>query len=179
MLKFRWIFLGSSSLGITSAFFNIILGSLLGLTYTNLSSEKVIAQLEFKALEKDIYEATLYNDKGIKIGKYKIYGEQWRMDVAFIKMKYWAVALGADSKYALDRLEGRYKSVHAQNTQKNQAYSLENHQLSKDFSWLVDTTYGSSVYQDIKIDRRYFVYKGLTGLLLREVSLSEESSVWN
>ena len=165
---YKRIFLSLGALGLSSVFSNIFLASFLGVSYSNLSAETRIAELEFRALEKNIYEATLYDGKGIKIGKYKIYGDQWRIDVAFIKMKYWAVALGADSTHSLDRLEGRYADIKAQNSQKHQAYALENHQLATDFSWFVDTTYGSSVYQTIKPHTCYSIYKGAVGLVVRE-----------
>jgi len=124
MKKRIFIALGTSSF--FAVFGNLFLASLLGLTYTNLTQEQVIASLTFKDVPNSskVYEATLYNDKGLKIGNYKIYGDQWRIDVAFIKMKYWASALGADAKYALDRLEGRYKNIEAQNREYKYSYHL-------------------------------------------------------
>jgi hypothetical protein len=38
-------------------------------------------------------------------------------------------------------------------------------------SWFIDTTYGSFVYQDIKLNTEYTVLKSQTGLLVREKSV--------
>lgn len=92
------------------------------------------------------------------------------MDAGFIKMEYWANVFGVDSKYTLNRFEGRYKDIDEENTQKHKAYQLEEHSLIDNFGFFFDTAYGSSVYQDIKLNTKYFVLKTQTGLMVREES---------
>jgi len=90
------------------------------------------------------------------------------MDAGFIKMEYWANVFGVDSKYTLDRLEGRYKNIDDQNNKKHKSYQLEDHKLIDIMSIFIDTTYGSSVYTDIKLNTRYSILKTPTGLMVRE-----------
>jgi hypothetical protein len=156
---------------------NIVLAVGLGMTYHNLTTEKPILSLKFEKVpdKKQTYIAHLKiedeeeNNK-TKISKlnYTIYGDQWRVDAIFVKMKYLASVLGIKSKYALDRLEGRYKNIKDENTQKHFAHNIEEHQLVDVMGFFVDTTYGSSVYKDIKDGIEYKVFKTPTGLIVRE-----------
>ena len=87
-----------------------------------------------------------------------VYGDQWRVDAEFLKWKYWALLLGLDSQYRLDRLEGRYRSVVDQNSQPKLAHDLRDEtavdvvSLAEGlgrWNFLIDASYGSSTYQDI------------------------------
>ena len=86
---------------------NAILAMLLALTYSTLTKESIVATMKFEKVpnQEMVYVGHLFSDTGSKLGDYKIYGDQWRVDASFIKMKYWANVLGVDSKYILDRLE--------------------------------------------------------------------------
>jgi hypothetical protein len=150
-----------------------ILAGLLAMTYTSLTQEKAIATITFEKedTQSQIYTAYLRTPNGSNIGNYTIYGDQWRIDATFIKMEYWANILGVDSKYTLDRLEGRYKNINDENTKEHKSYKLEGHSLINSFDFFFDTTYGSSVYQDIKLKILYKVLKTQTGLMVREESL--------
>ena len=169
---------------IISFVLNIILAILLTMTYTSLTQEKLIASLIFdsKSNKSQIYIAHLRDAEGKKIGNYKLFGNQWRIDAGFIKMEYWANVFGVDSKYTLDRLEGRYKNIDDQNSKKHKSYQLEDHSLIDTMSFFVDTTYGSSVYTDIKLNTKYSVFKTPTGLMIREELIEptkEEKSFFN
>lgn len=156
---------------IISFILNAVLAALLAMTYTSLTQEQLIATLKFdkeSQSKSQIFIAHLYDSQGETIGDYKLFGDQWQMDAGFIKMEYWANVFGVDSKYTLDRLEGRYKNIDDQNSKKHQSYQLEDHSLIDTMSFFVDTTYGSSVYTDIKLNTKYSVYKTQTGLMVRE-----------
>lgn len=159
---------------IISFLLNIILAILLAMTYTSLTQEQLIATLTFDSIpnQSQIFIAHLNDAEGSKIDDYTLFGDQWRMDAGFIKMEYWANVFGVDSKYTLDRLEGRYKNIEDQNNKKKQSYQLEDHNLIDTMSFFVDTTYGSSVYTDIKINTKYSVFKTPTGLMVRETTLN-------
>lgn len=149
---------------------NFILAGLLVLTYKNLTKEVLIASVTFvkDGNTNNEYIATLLDYEGDKIGEYKIYGDQWRIDATFIKMEYMANVIGIDSKYTLDRFEGRYKDINQQNKELKKSYQLEDKNLVENFSWFFDVTYGSSTYTDIKLDTNYTILKSQTGLLVRE-----------
>lgn len=164
---------------IVSLILNAILAVLLALTYSSLTEEQVVATITFDAIDnkKDVYIAHLYKPDGSKMGEYKIYGDQWRMDAGFIKMAYWANIFGVDSKYILNRFEGRYQDIEKENYHKHQAYQLESDALINTFSFLVDTTYGSSVYKEIRADTIYTVLKTPTGLMVRTKPLALKTEV--
>ena len=159
---------------------NIILAGLLALTYTSLTKEEVVAVLVFDNMpeQKSVYTAHLYDNKHDKINDFIIYGDQWRMDAAFIKVEYWANILGVDSKYILNRIEGRYHRIEDENMKKHQSYEIESHNIIDLFPFFVDTQYGSSVYQKIHTDTEYTVLKSPTGLMVREKSLNQEKNLW-
>ena len=166
---------------IISCVLNVILAMLLVLTYSSLTQENLVAEITFDKLkgQEKLYTAHVLSPSGSKIGDYLIYGDQWRMDAAFIKMEYWANILGVDSKYALNRIEGRYKNIKDENTKEHKSYQLEGHTVIETFSFFVDTTYGSSVYQDIKLGIKYKVLHSPTGLLVREEVIIPEKGYWD
>lgn len=135
-----------------------------------------MAAIKFDKIEniEYAYVAQVCDADGVKIGDYKIYGDQWRMSASFIKMEYWANVFGVDSKYVLDRFEGRYEDVDLENSNSHLAYQLEGHLVIDTFSFLVDTTYGSSVYKEIEINTEYTVLKSQTGLMVRTKYIEPE-----
>lgn len=166
--------MGFSALaGVLHFIITVLLAVLLAVTYSALSEEELIASITFdkENNQTKIYKATLYDANNSVIDDYMIYGDQWRIDAGFIKMKYWANVLGADSKYTLNRFEGRYKNISEENTKKHKAYEIEDHRLIEYFSFFFDTTYGSSVYQDIALGTKYKVFKTQTGLMVREEAI--------
>ncbi len=163
-------------------FVNIILTGLLALTYSSLTEEEKVAVIKFDNIpdQPGVYIAHLYDNEESKIDDYTIYGDQWRIDASFIKVKNWANLLKIKSKYRLNRFEGRYKNIDHENSKKHKAYQLESHSLIDTFPFFVDTTYGSSVYQDIKVNTKYTVLKSITGLMVREepIEIKKKKSFW-
>jgi len=148
-LVYQLLFTGGSLI------LNVILASLLALTYSSLTKEQLVATITFENVpsKSKVYTAHLYDDKDSKIDDYIIYGDQWRMDVGFIKMKYWTNVFGVDSKYTLDRFEGRYLNIDEENNSTHKSYQLEDYSLIDNMNWLIDTT-----YQDIKLNTKYTVF---------------------
>jgi len=160
------------TLGFGSMVLNFILAGLLALTYNNLTEEEPIVFIEFSKKEEANYSvATLKDSDGQEIGKYEIWGDQWRLDVQFYKMHYFANIIGIGSKYALDRFEDRYSNIDDSNTKKAKHYQLESHTLVDKFAWFFDTTYGSSTYTDVKSNVLFTVYKTPTGIMVREKAI--------
>ena len=145
-------------------------------TYDRLSAETLIAELRFDATGDRQYIAHLRTGDRCDERSYPLFGEQWRVDAEFLKWKYWALLLGLDSQYRLDRLEGRYRSVTDQNTQPNIAHGLSERtavdlvglvESLGSWNFLLDATYGSSTYQTIDVDNVYYVYRTQTGIITR------------
>jgi hypothetical protein len=145
-------------------------------TYNRLTDETLIAELRFDATGDRQYLAHLRTGDRCEDRMFALHGDQWRVDAEFLKWKYWALLLGLDSQYRLDRLEGRYRSVAEQNSQPNVAHQLSERtavdlvSLAESLgSWnfLLDATYGSSTYHDIDVDNVYYVYRTTTGIITR------------
>ncbi len=145
-------------------------------TYDRLSAETLIAELRFDATGERQYVATLKTGDGCDERMFPVLGDQWRVDAEFLKWKYWALLLGLDSQYRLDRLEGRYRSAVEQNSQPNVAHELSERtavdlvalaESLGSWNFLLDATYGSSTYQDIDVDNVYYVYRTQTGIITR------------
>jgi hypothetical protein len=145
-------------------------------TYDRLTAETLIAELRFDATGDRQYVAHLRTGDRCDVRSLPIFGDQWRVDAEFLKWKYWALLLGLDSQYRLDRLEGRFRSVTEQNSQPHVAHALSDRtavdlvslaETLGTWNFLLDATYGSSTYQDIDVDNVYYVYRTTTGIITR------------
>ena len=161
----------------------VVLGALVALllsasvyTYRTLTSEAAIAELRFDRTGDREYVASLRTGDGCEVREFPIRGDQWRVDAAFLKWKYWALLLGLDSQYRLDRLSGRYRDVAEQNARPDLAYDL-GEETALDvvnvanalgrLNFLLDATYGASTYEDIATDKVFTVYRTTTGIIAR------------
>lgn len=163
---------------IFSVFGVILYGGLL--SYSALSKETLIAELSFTPREGGGFDALLKTGDRCKATRHIIYGDQWRIDAHFLKWKYWANVLGVDSRYRLERLQGRYRTAAAENSERISAHDLNSHagnELGPLAAWLdpmnllFDTSYGSSTYQSIDPDRVYRIYRTQTGIMSRSEPL--------
>jgi hypothetical protein len=145
-------------------------------TYDRLTAEALIAELTFDATGDRQYIAHLRTGDRCDERVFPVLGDQWRVDAEFLKWKYWALLLGLDSQYRLDRLEGRYRSAADQNSQPHVAHSLSEPtavdlvslaETLGSWNFLLDATYGSSTYQDIDTRNVYRVYRTTTGIITR------------
>jgi hypothetical protein len=154
-------------------------------TYNTLTEETLIAQVRFERTGEQEFLAYLRTGDLCAEQALPILGDQWRIDAQFLKWKYWALLLGLDSQYRLERFEGRYSSIDAQNRGPNLAHSLgEPTALDVvavarslgDLNFLIDTTYGRSTYQVIDTERIHEVYKTPTGIFTRSVPRPTDSA---
>ena len=166
----------SLSVVVVLAALSIVLLTATIYTYDRLSAETLIAELRFDETGERQYVAHLRTGDRCAERAFPLYGDQWRVDAEFLKWKYWALLLGLDSQYRLDRLEGRYRSVAEQNSLPNVAHPLSARTavdlvaLAESlgaFNFLLDATYGSSTYQDIDVDNVYYIYRTTTGIITR------------
>lgn len=148
-------------------------------SYHVFTQEEPILTIRFKEQGSKKYLAYIDSPKSVA-GEYDIYGEQWRVDARFVKMKYWANLLGQESRYSLDRLQGRYIDINDENALPKLAHQLKGSDIShfSIFGWspFVDISYGSSTYQVIDVNKSFFIYKTPTGLITRSGPLESKSS---
>jgi hypothetical protein len=165
------------ALCLAAVLFIVLLGASIH-TYNTLTEETLIAQVRFERTGQQEFLAYLRTGDLCAEQVLPILGDQWRIDAEFLKWKYWALLLGLDSQYRLERFEGRYSSVDDENHKPNLAHSLGEPTavdvvaFSKslgDLNFLIDATYGSSTYQFIDTERIHEVYKTPTGIFTRSV----------
>jgi len=145
-------------------------------TFHVLTDETLIAELSFEQTGEQRYVAHLRTGNLCDERAFALYGDQWRLDAEFLKWKYWALLLGLDSQYRLERIEGRYRAIGDQNAKPTQSYALPAEtaldiaavaRVLGPLNFLTDATYGSSTYHDIDSGRTYLVYKSPTGIFTR------------
>ena len=145
--------------------------------YSNLTSETRIAELSFTQIDTDEYLVNLATGDFCEVRSFAGLGDQWRLDASFLNWKYWAAALGCESKYRLDRLEGRYANVAMQNNRSGLSHKLGEPTLLDiarfseglgQFNFFADAAYGSSTFHDIDVTQIYDVYKTPTGIISRK-----------
>jgi hypothetical protein len=145
-------------------------------TYSRLSDETVIAEVSFRQLDEQVYEATLLTEGDCREEKLTLYGDQWRIDASFLKWKYWANLLGLDAQYRLDRIEGRYDSIADENSKEHTAYDLVPRTTLDVGNWstsmgklnfLADAEYGVSTYTEMTPGQSWLVYRTQSGIITR------------
>jgi hypothetical protein len=149
-------------------------------TFAVLTDETLIAEIRFEQRGPQEYQAYVRSGDFCAERSFELLGDQWRIDAEFVKWRYWALLFGLDSQYRLDRFEGRYVDVAAQNTERTLAHPLTEdtaidvvsiaESLGR-LNFLLDATYGSSTYQDVDPTRLYLVYKSPTGIFTRSREL--------
>ena len=153
----------------------LILGNLY--TYNRLTNDEPIAQLTFKQINSQEFDASLRLEDACDESIYKIYGDEWRIDAQFLKWKSWATLFGANAMYRIDRLSGRYQNINDELTNRHSAHALEISTtlnisaLAKRYSGkfsIVDTVYGSSAYEKMKPDTLFTVFRTQSGILIRQ-----------
>lgn len=151
-------------------------------TYHRLTAEAPIAELRFRQVGPQRYEATIAWGDFCAEQQYLLLGDQWRLDAQFLKWRPWANLLGFDAMYRIERLGGRYAAVEEENGGTHLAHPLHDAErvdlpailarYDGPFS-PVDTLYGSSVYDTMAEHQLYRVYRGQSGLLVRRFPLTE------
>lgn len=165
---------------ILSVVLNFILIGVYSYTYNVLTKETLISKVKFLNVDtkKKEHLAVVFDKDDNEIGKYKIYGDQFQLDAKFMKMKYWSNLLGLESRYELERLQGRYSNNKEQNSKKTISHDLSEDTLLDTFSFFgwnffVDTDYGSSTYKNIQKDYNYNILKTTTGIIVREIPIKK------
>lgn len=151
-------------------------------TYHRLTAEAPIAELRFRQVGPQQFEASVAYGDFCHEQQFLLYGDQWRLDALFLKWRPWANLLGFDAMYRIERLGGRYATLAGENAGQHLAHEL--HEAERvDLPAIlaryhgafspVDTLYGSSVYDTMGEGQLYRVYRGQSGLLVRRVPLAE------
>ena len=104
-------------------------------------------------------------------------GDQWMLEGDILKWKSWLNFLGFHTRYRLTRLRGRYVSSAEEVHQPQTVYSLVEYEDDPLWRYLykygpqlpfVSTVYGNAVFQTSGENKRYLIYVGTSGFIVRE-----------
>ena len=104
-------------------------------------------------------------------------GDQWMIEGDILKWNSWLNFLGLHTRYRLTRLRGRYVSTEAEVHQPQTVYSLVEYEDDPLWRYLyqhgpqlpfVSTVYGNAAFQTSGENKRYLIYVGTSGFIVRE-----------
>jgi hypothetical protein len=104
-------------------------------------------------------------------------GDQWMLEGDILKWDNWLNLLGLRTGYRLTRLRSRYIKAEEEMSQPHTVYSLVEDENNPLWRYLyqyghclpfISTVYGSAAFQATWEDRRYFIYVGTSGFIVRE-----------
>jgi hypothetical protein len=107
-------------------------------------------------------------------------GDQWMIEGDILKWEDWLNFLWLETRYRLTRLRGRYVSTEDEAREKPTIYSLVRNEYHPFWNILyeygrrmplVSTVYGGAVFQIAGGPRRYLLYVGPSGFVVREKPL--------
>jgi len=159
----------------------LMLASLLGSnlwTYQRLTNEVLVGDIEFSRLDDTSFNALLVLSDGDK-QHFVIQGDEWQLDARVIKWQSWASLLGKDPLFRLDRLSGRYRDTEKARRTLPTLYSLSESSMvdlwelvhkNPDLLFMIDASYGSSVFLPLQDGVKYRIVMSQTGLLARRIN---------
>ena len=113
------------------------------------------------------------------IRQFLIKGDQWVLEGDILKWDDWLNFMGLHTRYRLTRIRGRYLRTADEMKEQPTIYSLvenENHPLWRylynygpDLP-MVSTVYGNAVFQTSGKEKRFKIFVGLSGFVVREIS---------
>lgn len=145
-------------------------------SYDRLTYEQDIAELTFRQLDEQQFQATIAYMNHDKTEGFLINGDEWQMDARVIKWHGWAQLLGLNAQYRLERISGRYSDIDDEREKPRSVYALKQKdsidywQLIKNYKkWLpwIDAHYGSATYLPMTDKTSYRVSLTQSGLIAR------------
>ena len=145
-------------------------------TYQRLTHEQGAATLVFHQVGERYFALELTTSDG-GFRALDVRGDEWQLDARILKWSGIGVVLGLDTRWRLERLEGRYRDAALERDAPRTVHDLAPPPAGLDLwafaqqhgSWLpfVDATYGSATYLPLADGARYSVTVSGTGLLAR------------
>ncbi|WP_341501601.1 hypothetical protein [Gallaecimonas sp. GXIMD4217] len=161
-------------ISLSSALTASLIFSAFYLTFQQLQAQEPVARVHFRPLSPQLYQAELSLVGQCQTISLPLRGDDFRLDARFITWPAWAVWLGLEPRYRIERLAGRYRDIDQANSRPHKAHDLRPQTWMQDdwldgLGWLVDSDYGSSTYAPMDSRQDYVVYRSQTGLLLKSV----------
>lgn len=177
--------LGSLAVALLFFVFAALCGTLAMATqgYRALTREEVAAVVQIEPLGNERFRAHFVFANGGK-ATFDLAGNEFYVDAHILKWKPIANFFGLHTSYDLDRVAGRYTSLHEEQSKVHTVFSLSRNrpfdifQLRKAYSLfdpLLDVEYGSATFNSARRPATFEIRVSTTGLLLREIERSSES----
>ena len=156
-------------------------GVLVGLSatfhvYDRLAREQAVGSISFSALDDGAYLAQLTLPDEQMTRKFRLAGDEWQLDVRFLKWTGPATLLGLDSLYQLDRLSGRYRDPVDQRSREITAHGLNREAAGLAWrsvkvaeQWIpwIDAVYGNATFLPMADGASYSIAVTHSGVLAR------------
>jgi len=157
-------------------------------TYQRLSWERPVAEVQFRRLGPQRFQATLTYAGNQGTVRHVLKGDDWQIDARILKWRGVANLLGLDAEYRLERLSGRYNRIGQARTGPRTVYDLSNssgvdvwslaRRYGTWFPW-VDALYGSATYLPMANDASFQVSITQSGLVARPLNDVARRAVGN
>jgi len=153
-------------------------------TYQRLDYEAPAATLAFRKVSERYWAVDLETPDGA-FRALDLRGDEWQLDARVIKWHGFAVVLGLDTMYRLERLSGRYRDLEAERNAARTVHALGGEAAGLDL-WmlaqqgrlpLVDAGYGSSVYLPAAEGARFEVKVSASGLVARPLNDAARAAI--
>ncbi len=112
------------------------------LSYFKSEDGEVLATLKFSQLQEQEFEVELVDVMGAS-NVYKLWGDQWQLDVRLIHMQ--GLLSSKLPSYKLDRLSGRYLSLEQEKNSQRSAYGFVKNNYIDTWPWLVNQKWLSMI----------------------------------
>lgn len=172
--NFLFIMVWTALLGMV-LFFGFFLRAYAAFTYEKPVAEVIVRSSGTPEISR-ITLAQFLPDGSQTTHEFLIRGDQWMIEGDILKWENWLNFLGLHTRYRLTRLRGRYLSTESEIREPHTIYSLVDDEDHPIWHWLyqyghrfpfVSAVYGNATFQASKTEKRYAVYVGTSGFLLR------------
>jgi len=171
---------GFAGFGLLLFAFLIIMSGLNIATYSQLGKGEEIANISFKKVNNQNFDATVVNVQTGISTTFNIDGDMWQMDARVLKL-----FMSATPFYKLERISGRYYSLDQERTNNRSVYPLEGQTMGFDL-WsmfkgqnfgILSAGYGSATFLPMADDAVFSVSIGSSGLISEPVNSTANSIV--
>jgi len=140
------------------------------------TSEQDIGDITLTRTAPRVFQATLVLDNNSDTREFRLAGDEWSLQVRFLKWQYPATLVGLESLFQLDQIRGRYDDPQAHRELELTAYRLTKQPgpalwrlVRSGQHWLpwIDAVYGSAVYMPMVDGARYRISVTTSGLIAR------------
>jgi hypothetical protein len=144
-------------------------------TFARLTDEVYLGDVAFVRLGDERFAATLKLADG-EIRRFELRGDEWQLDTRVLKWKAWVNLLGKHTLFELDRMAGRYSDIDKARSRLPSLYDLRDRgwldvwawtHRHPDLAFMVDATYGSSVFLPMYDKASYRISMSTSGVLAR------------